>query len=207
LPASAVAATIELEKATNIRGKIVHSLKYRIRKNSPWALLVIWMAYPLSVLATPQVTDIYNYYPMPANLGTSGQPTPEQFAAIKAAGFDTVINLAMPTSENALPDEGRLVAEQGMTYVHIPVPWEAPSEDHLQQFFGVVDTMITQGQKVWIHCAANYRASAFTYRYLIQQQGLPPAEASTPLLQLWLPQMDENWRRIYGGPSAQGSQP
>jgi protein tyrosine phosphatase (PTP) superfamily phosphohydrolase (DUF442 family) len=182
-------------------------MRCKIRKNSPWALLLIWAAYPLSVLATPQVTDIYNYYPMPANLGTSGQPTPEQFAAIKAAGFDTVINLAMPTSENALPDEGRLVAEQGMTYVHIPVPWEAPSETHLQQFFGVVDTMITQGQKVWIHCAANYRASAFTYRYLIQQQGLPPAEASTPLLQLWLPQMDENWRRIYDGPSAQGSQP
>jgi protein tyrosine phosphatase (PTP) superfamily phosphohydrolase (DUF442 family) len=177
------------------------------RTNNRWAMLLICFICPLSALAASQVTDIYNYHPMPAGLGTSGQPTPQQFAAIKTAGFDTVINLAMPTSDNALPDEGRLVAEQGMTYVHIPVPWEAPTEAHLQQFFGVVDAMVAQGHKVWVHCAANYRASAFTYRYLTEQQGLSSAEASTPLLLQWLPQMDDNWRRIYDASPAQGSQP
>ena len=178
-----------------------------MKTKSNWALALIWMVYPLSALAQPQVTEIYNHYAMPAGLGTSGQPTPEQFAAIKDAGFDTVINLAMPTSDNALADEGRLVAEQGMTYVNIPVPWDAPTEAHLQQFFGVVDTMLAQGQKVWIHCAANYRASAFTYRYLTQRQGLSSQQASTPLLEQWLPQMDDNWRRIYDPSSAQRSQP
>ena len=70
--------------------------------------------------------EIYNYYPLPNGLGSSGQPHPPQFADIRAAGFNVVVNLAMPTSDNALAEEGRLVSETGMTYVHIPVPWEAP---------------------------------------------------------------------------------
>ena len=168
-----------------------------MQQRSLWTLILIWMAYPLSTLATPSATEVLNYYPMPKGLGTSGQPTPEQFAAIKAAGFDAVINLAMPTSDNALANEGTLVAEQSMTYVNIPVPWDAPTEAHIQQFFGVMDTFVGQGQKVWVHCAANYRASAFTYRYLTQRQGLSSDAASTPLLLQWIPQMDDNWRRIY----------
>lgn len=154
------------------------------------------LASPLS-LANNALTNIYNYYPMPDGLGSSGQPSPTQFADIRAAGFDVVLNLAMPTSENALAEEGRLVSETGMTYVHIPVPWEAPNSAHLRQFFAVVDAMRAQDQEVWVHCAANYRASAFVYKYLTLQRGLSPEQASTPLLAQWLPQMDENWRNIY----------
>lgn len=162
-----------------------------------WILAVVCcFASPLS-LAENALTDIYNYYPLPKGLGSSGQPSPSQFADIRAAGFDVVLNLAMPTSENALAEEGRLVSETGMTYVHIPVPWEAPSPAHLKQFFAVVDAMRAQGQDVWVHCAANYRASAFVYKYLTLQHGLSPEQASTPLLTQWLPQMDENWRSIY----------
>ena len=131
-----------------------------------WILaMVCCFASPLS-LAEEALTEIYNYYPLPNGLGSSGQPSPPQFADIRAAGFDVVLNLAMPTSDNALAEEGRLVSETGMTYVHIPVPWEAPSPAHLKQFFAVVDAMRDQGQEVWVHCAANYRASAFVYKYL-----------------------------------------
>jgi hypothetical protein len=37
-----------------------------------------------------------------------------------------VINLAMPNSENAIPEEGYIVTARSMTYVHIPVPFDAP---------------------------------------------------------------------------------
>ena len=50
-----------------------------MRASSVWTLVLIGMAYPLQALAEPAVTDIYNYYPMPKGLGTSGHPTPEQF--------------------------------------------------------------------------------------------------------------------------------
>jgi protein tyrosine phosphatase (PTP) superfamily phosphohydrolase (DUF442 family) len=158
-----------------------------------------------AAMNTNNSTDIYNYYAMPEDLGTSGQPTPEQFAAIRSAGFDAVINLAMPNSDNALADEGRLVADQGMTYINIPVPWESPNAQHLQQFLGVMDALRGQGMQVWVHCAANYRASAFTYQYLTQRKGYSAEEASTPLLKAWLPDMDDNWRQIYDMTSAEGS--
>ena len=163
----------------------------------------VWAALLFSVLTLPlasadsAVSSIYRYHPLPENLGSSGQPNAEQVAAIRAEGFDVVINLAMPDSENAIANEGRMVSENAMTYVHIPVPWDAPRADHLAQFFGVMDAMTNQGKKVWVHCAANYRASAFSYKYLTLQKGMADKDASTPLLTAWLPQMDENWRRIY----------
>jgi len=47
-----------------------------------------------------QVTDL---------LGTAAQPTAAQFSTIHEAGFKAVINLALATSDNALPDEGAIV--------------------------------------------------------------------------------------------------
>lgn len=141
--------------------------------------------------------DIYHFFAMPLKIGTGGQPTPEQFGQIAEAGFTVVVNLAMPDSENALPDEGRLVSETGMTYVHIPVPWEAPSPAHLRQFFAVMDALQSQQQRVFVHCAANFRVSAFIYKYLTLQHNVSEQDASTPLLKRWLPHMDANWRSIY----------
>ena len=158
--------------------------------------LALVLLSPFAV-ATQKLDEIYNYYALPQTLGSSGQPTVEQFAAIRASGFDVVVNLAMPDSENALAEEGKFVSENSMTYIHIPVPWDAPKVDHLAQFLGVMDAMTNQGKKVWVHCAANYRASAFSYKYLTMQKGRTDKDASTPLLTAWLPQMDENWRRIY----------
>ncbi|MEC8347264.1 MAG: hypothetical protein VXZ70_04475, partial [Pseudomonadota bacterium] len=62
----------------------------------------VWAALLFSVLTLPlasadsAVSSIYRYHPLPENLGSSGQPNAEQFAAIRAEGFDVVINLAMP---------------------------------------------------------------------------------------------------------------
>ncbi|MEO7678089.1 MAG: hypothetical protein ABIV39_15135 [Verrucomicrobiota bacterium] len=36
---------------------------------------------------------------------TSGMPKPDDFGALGKAGFDVVINLAMPTSDNAMSNQ------------------------------------------------------------------------------------------------------
>ena len=158
-------------------------------------ILTWWLASPASFAGEP-IESIQNYFPLPLSIGTSGQPTTEQFKDIQAAGFDVVVNLAMPDSDNALTNEGALVSENGMTYVHIPVPWDAPDANHLAQFFGAMDAILAQDKKVWVHCAANYRASAFTYKYLTMSQGLSEPESTTPLLTKWLPYMDKAWQGI-----------
>jgi protein tyrosine phosphatase (PTP) superfamily phosphohydrolase (DUF442 family) len=112
-------------------------------------------------------------------------------------GFDVVINLAMPDSENALDNEGALVAVTGMNYVHLPVDFEQPTAAHIHQFFKVMDAY--EGKKILVHCVVNARASAFLYKYLDLLKGFPPGQITSPVLLRWFPTMDEAWQKIMGG--------
>ncbi len=132
-----------------------------------------------------------NYFQLTEQIATSGQPTEAQIHQIADAGYDTVVNLAMHDSENALPHEGSLISSLGMNYVHIPVPFHEPAAEHLQQFFGIMETF--REQKVWVHCAVNARVSAFMYHYLTKNMGFSEATATTPLLVKWRPKMDDVW--------------
>ncbi len=140
------------------------------------------------------IQDIYHFEAPTPWLGTSGQPTREQFADIAAAGYQAVINLALPTSDNAIADEGSLVSGHGMSYHHLPVDFAAPTTKDLQTFFGLMRTLDTQ--KVWVHCVVNARVSAFTYHYLRSVKGLDEKAASTHLLTRWRPEMDAVWREF-----------
>jgi uncharacterized protein (TIGR01244 family) len=51
---------------------------------------------------------------------SGGQPTPEQLAAAKEAGFETVINIRVP-GEPGTDSEQELVESFGMAYVSLPV--------------------------------------------------------------------------------------
>jgi protein tyrosine phosphatase (PTP) superfamily phosphohydrolase (DUF442 family) len=140
--------------------------------------------------------QVMNFYSLTPTIGTAGQPTPEQFAQIKGAQYSAIINLAVAESANALANEGEIANALDMSYTPIPVPWDAPSAKHVKEFFDVMDALEKNADKVLVHCAANYRASVFTYKYLTLRKGLTADKAKTPLLKEWLPQMDENWRAI-----------
>ncbi|WP_217651847.1 protein tyrosine phosphatase family protein [Hydrococcus rivularis] len=101
--------------------------------------------------------EIVNYYQITDKIATSGQPTREQFQKIADAGYESVINLALPSSKNALADEGTIVAGLGMAYFHIPVVWEAPKLDDVRLFFDVMKSL--SDRKVWVHCALNMNES------------------------------------------------
>lgn len=134
----------------------------------------------------PNLNQIRNYYRVSDRLSCSGQPTREQFAEIARAGYEVVINLALPTSDSALADEGAIVTGLGMSYFHLPVLWESPTLEDLELFFGV--TKATGDRPVWIHCALNMRASCFLYLYRKHIVGLPEEEARYPMDALWRPE-------------------
>ncbi len=138
-----------------------------------------------------QLTEIYNYLPITAELVTAGQPTEAQLAAIQAAGFQVVVNLALPTSDNALPDERAVVEAAGMTYVPIPVVWEQPTLADFQRFQQVMADHA--GQQILVHCAANMRVSVFVYLHRCLS-GVPEAEAAQALAQIWTP--NPTWRQF-----------
>ena len=144
---------------------------------------------------------ITNYVQLTDTIGTSGQPDREQFEAIAGAGYQVVINLAMPDSDHAIPDEGNLVTALGMAYLHIPVPFEAPTAEHLRLFTAAMRAF--EGRKVWVHCVVNARVSAFLYQYLSKVNGLPDEQARSPILDLWEPEMDQVWRNFLALPASE----
>ena len=133
--------------------------------------------------------DILNTIIINDRIYTSGQPSPNQFAEIAEAGFSSVVNLAMPDSTNALPDEGGFITEAGMNYFHIPVPFEAPTREHLNLFLKLMK--ILEGDKIWVHCALNWRVSAFMAHYQKHVLALSELEV-VPMLETWEP--DEVWQ-------------
>ena len=108
-------------------------------------------------------TTIKNALNVTPNIASSGQPTIDEFEQIAEQGVQVIINLAMPDSTSAIENEGSIVTSLGMTYIHIPVPFDAPSQTHLEQFLNIMKAF--SAHKIWVHCAMNYRASAFLYLY------------------------------------------
>ena len=127
---------------------------------------------------------IYNYRFISETLATAGQPTEAQFAELCQAGFKVIMNLALPTSDNALPDERSVVQDQGMMYVSIPVVWDQPL---LSDFARFQQVMADHSEdKVFVHCAANMRVSAFVYLYR-RLSGVPQSVAEHSPYSIWTP--------------------
>ena len=138
------------------------------------------------------IEDIYNYLKISDSIATSGQPTQEQFSAIQQAGYQLVVNLALPESTNALPNEKQIVEAEGMEYVHIPVVWEKPTIENVNEFFSVMEA--NADKKVLVHCAANMRVSAFMYLYRRLHESISEEEAKKHLHKIWVP--NENWQKF-----------
>src|SRR3954470_15898316 len=140
----------------------------------------------------PAVSEIYNFRAIGEWLGTAGQPSEDQFRTIREAGFEAVINLALPTSDNALAHEGSIVTSLGMAYVHIPVDFKTPTSKDFRAFCRVMDAF--DDRRVFVHCAANMRVSAFVFLYRVIRQQVPAAVAEADLHAIWEP--DDVWRQF-----------
>ncbi|MGH8445145.1 MAG: 50S ribosomal protein L11 methyltransferase [Solimonas sp.] len=127
-----------------------------------------------------------------AQLLTAGQPWPEQFAVLQQAGIEAVINLAAPTSPNYLDDEGSRWQALGIRYSPLPIPWEAPTREHVEQFLALMDGYA--GQRVLVHCALNKRASVFAYLYRVLRRGESRQAALADVHAVWTP--DATWQAL-----------
>src|ERR1700724_654722 len=136
------------------------------------------------VMADPET--IYNWYRLDDRITPSGQPTEPQLADIHALGVRHIVNLGLHTHEKALPDEAASVSWLGMTYIHIPVDFQNPTDDDFDQFCAVMERL--KEVPVHVHCIANYRVSAFFYRYRRDVLGVGEAAARADMEQSWPPE-------------------
>ena len=88
---------------------------------------------------------------------TGGQPTDEQLAALRDAGYKTIINLRQP-DERGTRGEAEKVAELGMTYVALPV---AGAEDlNEENAVALAAALETAERPVLLHCGSGNRVGA-----------------------------------------------
>lgn len=130
-------------------------------------------------------TDIPYWRRLDRRITTSGQPSEAQLAAIRDLGVGHIVNLALHSHEKALPDEAGTVAALGMSYVHIPVPFDAPSDEDFARFCAVMEEL--GDRPVHVHCIVNARVSAFFYRYRREVLGWDEAEARAAMATIWEP--------------------
>ena len=101
-----------------------------------------------------------------------------------------MINLALHDDPRySLPDEAESVRALGLEYVHIPVQFAAPTETDLHAFFDAMER--ARARRVWVHCAANMRVTAFVGLYRVLREGWPVERAFQLMDGVWKP--NEVW--------------
>ena len=96
--------------------------------------------------------------------------------------------------ENSVVDERRILEAAGARYVHLPVDFKNPTEDDFEAFTELMRS--SDSEHLWVHCAANMRVSAFTYRYRCEVLQHDPASARADLDRIWEPY--GVWRKFLG---------
>ena len=138
------------------------------------------------------IEDSYNFRRIHERLTTSGLVNAEQLGDLRARGYDAVVNLLPDSHERALTDEAAVVRDLGLDYVHIPVDFEAPTHEDLEAFGHAMTSRA--GQKVHVHCAANYRVSAFYSLYALRSGLCTEDEADLLVRDVWNPGEFPAWR-------------
>lgn len=138
--------------------------------------------------------EIRNFLPLSEKLFTSGMPKAEQLRDAASRGVQVVINLAIHDVPTALPEEEKLVTSLGMTYLNIPVLWNNPTRENLNEFLDAMDAY--REEKVLVHCEANYRATAFPALYRILRLGWKPDDALGAMHQIWNEEKYPVWKKF-----------
>jgi uncharacterized protein (TIGR01244 family) len=127
----------------------------------PVAALVVVVA---TALAHAQVKKmdmpgVSNFSRVDATIGCGGATQPAAMAALRKAGFNSVINLRTATEKGADIDAGRTAAESaGLKYIHLPFDSANPDPTLVETFLAAVSD--TANQPVYIHCGSANRVAA-----------------------------------------------
>ena len=131
--------------------------------------------------------DIRNWQRRVDGITTSGKLDSGDPARLAAIGVGHVVNLALDTHPEALADEAAMMAAAGIAYTHIPVPFDAPTRDHVA---ALEQALAAHPGPCHVHCIMNWRVTAFFY--LIDcAAGVPEAEARARMALVWNPLEDE----------------
>ena len=164
---------------------------FRIASTLP---IVALATAPLTAQTAPaSLETVRNFQIVDETLSSAGQIAYDQIPLLAEEGYEVVVNLAI-ADERRNGQEGFLVAQNGLAYVHIPVDWERPELEDVEMFFDVMQA--NEGRRVFVHCFANMRASAFVYMYRTLVEGVPEEEARATMNEVWDPGEMDQWSTL-----------
>jgi uncharacterized protein (TIGR01244 family) len=157
------------------------------------------------------IDESYNFRRVDDRLTTSGIVNVEQLKELRDEGYDAVINLKPDIEAEIGADEGAIVRDQGIDYTYLPVDFDAPTHADFEAFAAAMDAHA--GDKVHVHCAANYRVTAFYSVYALDRGLWTEDEADRFVRDVWEPSEFPAWQafiadeksRITGSGPAAGS--
>jgi protein tyrosine phosphatase (PTP) superfamily phosphohydrolase (DUF442 family) len=127
----------------------------------------------------------YNFRENADFISSSGAITENGLASLVTQGYQLIINLLPDSSEKALMNEQELAESGNIKYFYIPVDFNHPLETDYLQFVDILKA--NPNQKIHIHCACNYRASAFYAVYAFENNLLSKDEALAFIADIWQP--------------------
>lgn len=113
--------------------------------------------------------QIYNAVQVEDNILTAGLLNEDQLSTLGEGGIQVVINLLPDWHDYAVKQEAEIVTGQGIEYHYIPVEFDAPKPEEYQAFEQAM--LASKGKQMVVHCAANYRVSAFYAIYAFKHLG------------------------------------
>lgn len=137
------------------------------------------------------VDQAFNFVAVSESVSTAGLLDERQLSSLREEGYKAVINLLPHDSEYAIEREPDIVAKQGIEYFYVPVDFSAPSEADLDEFYAAMDAC--RDRKLLIHCAANYRVSAFFGIYAYENLGWSASSARDFISSIWRPDERPPW--------------
>ena len=139
-----------------------------------------------SSMQSKDLSKVFNYHNIDDLFATSGQPNAYQLRLIAQNGYEAVINLA-PNSvfEGSVINEAEILTANKVKYIHIPVNFNKPKDEDFLKFVNCLEE--NKDKKIWIHCAANMRVSAFVYKYRRDILKLEDSEIIEDMNLIWSP--------------------
>ena len=133
----------------------------------------------------------YNFRKIHDRLTTSGVVLPDGLKTLASQSYEVVVNLMPDGSEYAVADERRIIESQKLEYIYIPVDFKQPKRSDFVEFSEVLDRV--SEKKVHIHCAANYRVSAFYSLYAAIRGYWSLDRAWEFIYDVWQPAEHSGW--------------
>jgi protein tyrosine phosphatase (PTP) superfamily phosphohydrolase (DUF442 family) len=116
-----------------------------------------------------QVPPIRNFLQVNTEFCTGGQPRVEHYAMLKEKGVKAVLNLRQPTEHRA-DEEKQLVEELGLKYFNVPVNYQNPTAESVDEFLKITDDKANR--PMFVHCTAAIRVGAFWTIRRVVRDGL-----------------------------------